>query len=167
MADDPGPRAGGSEVAGKSCRAAAQRSNSFGYAFEITCDGCGANLACGKKAQRFRSLPLSLAIGPNSPLASSSAGVSGLAGSPTTPAAARNSGADDAVSDFLDYAKKTPAQRMRDAILKSMGLSEADLNAMSPEKRKAVEETIRQRIKDAAEQAAKKGKTGLVADVTA
>jgi len=89
---------------------------------------------------------------------------------PTTPdasAAARNSGAGSAVADFLGYAKETPAQRMRDAILKSMGLSEDDLNAMSPEKRKAVEETIRQKIKEAAEEAAKKGKTGLAADVTA
>jgi hypothetical protein len=56
---------------------------------------------------------------------------------------------------------------MRDAILKSMGLSEDDLKTMSPEKRKAVEETIRQKIRDAAEEAAKKGRTGLVADVTA
>jgi TPP-dependent pyruvate/acetoin dehydrogenase alpha subunit len=80
-------------------------------------------------------------------------------------AAARNSGAGNAVSEFLDYAKETPAQRMRDAILKSMGLSEDDLKNMSPEKRKAVEETIRQKIKDAAEEAANKGKTGLVADI--
>ncbi|HTI66584.1 MAG TPA: hypothetical protein VL460_03435 [Caulobacteraceae bacterium] len=82
-------------------------------------------------------------------------------------AAARDSGAGTAVSDFLNYANETPAQRMRDAILKSMGLSEDDLKAMSPEQRQAVENTIRERIKDAAEEAAKKGKTGLVADVTA
>ena len=82
-------------------------------------------------------------------------------------AAGRNSGASSAVSDFLNYANETPAQRMRDAILKSMGLSENDLKSMSPEKRKAVEDAIAQKIKDAAEEAAKKGKTGLVADVTA
>jgi hypothetical protein len=114
---------------------------------------------------------LSLAIGPSSPLAlPSTAGLSGPAGSPSTPdtsAAARNSGAGSAVSDFLDYANKTPAQRMRDAILKSMNLSEDDLKSMSPEKRKAVEDAIAQRIKQAAEDAAKKGKTGIVADVTA
>jgi len=109
---------------------------------------------------------LSLAIGAYSPLN----GLSGAASSPTVgdaSAGARNSGASSAVSDFLDYAKETPAQRMRDAILKSMGLSEDDLKSMSPEKRKAVEDAIAQKIKDAAEEAAKKGKTGLVADVTA
>ena len=113
---------------------------------------------------------MSFAIGAYSPLSAPSvAGASGAAASPAVAdasAATRNSGAGSAVSDFLDYAKETPAQRMRDAILKSMGLSEEDLKSMTPEKRKAVEETIRQRIKEAAEDAAKKGKTGLVADVT-
>lgn len=86
---------------------------------------------------------------------------------PDASAAARDSGAATAVSDFLNYAKETPGQRMRDAILKSMGLSEQDLQNMSPEKRKAVEGAIAQKIKDAAERAAKEGKTGLVTDVTA
>ncbi len=82
-------------------------------------------------------------------------------------AAARDSGASKAVSDFLAYAKETPAQRMRDAILKSMGLTEDDLKSMSPDKRKAVEETIEKKIKDAAQQAAESGKKGFVTDVTA
>jgi hypothetical protein len=56
---------------------------------------------------------------------------------------------------------------MREAILKSMGLSEDDLKGMSPEKRKAVEETIQERIKQALEEAAAKGKKGLVADLSA
>ena len=109
---------------------------------------------------------MSFAIGAYNPMSSPS-GAGTLPTVPDASAAARNSGASKAVSDFLDYAKETPAQRRRDAILKSMGLSEDDLKAMSPEKRKAVEETIRQKIKDAAEQAARKGKTGLVTDVTA
>ena len=114
---------------------------------------------------------MSFAIGAASPVPYASlGGASGAGGASTVPdasASARNSGASSAVSDFLNYAKETPAQRMRDAILKSMGLSEDDLKAMSPEKRKAVEDAIAQKIKDAAEQAAQKGKTGLVADVTA
>jgi hypothetical protein len=119
---------------------------------------------------------LSLAIGANTlnvnPMAGATANVAsaGAAAPPTTAdasAAAHDSGASTAVSDFLDYAKKTPAQRMRDAILKSMGLTEDDLKRMSPDQRKAVEDAIREKIKDAAEEAAKKGKTGLVADVTA
>jgi len=109
---------------------------------------------------------LSFAIG--SLLSGAASLLSPPAGAATdTSAAGRNSGAGAAVSDFLELAKKTPAERMRDAILKSMGLSEDDLKSMSPEKRKVVEETIRQKIKEAAEQAAKNGKTGLVADVTA
>jgi hypothetical protein len=116
-------------------------------------------------------LALSLSIGaPTALIGASVSGASGVAAAPTVAdasATARDSGLDTAVQDFLDYAKKTPAERMRDAILKSMGLTEEDLKAMSPEKRKAVEETIRQKIKQAAEEAAKKGKTGLVADVTA
>jgi len=113
---------------------------------------------------------LSLTIGAANPLGYPSAcGASGASApaAPDASAAGRNSGAASAVSDFLSYAKETPAQRMRDAILKSMGLSEQDLQNMSPEKRKAVEDAIAQKIKDAAEQAAQKGKTGLVADVTA
>jgi len=116
---------------------------------------------------------LSLAISAYAPNVGATIGASQLAGAsapPTTTdasAAARNSGAGSAVTDFLNYAKESPAQRMRDAILKSMGLSENDLKSMSPEKRKAVEDAIAQKIKDAAEQAAKQGKTGLVTDVTA
>ena len=114
---------------------------------------------------------LSLSIGAYNPLMGASiSGASGASAPPTVAdasATARDSGLDTAVQDFLDYAKKTPAERMRDAILKSMGLTEEDVKSMSPEKRKAVEETIRQKIKQAAEDAAKKGQTGLVADVTA
>jgi hypothetical protein len=116
-------------------------------------------------------LTLSLSLGAYNPLMGASVGGGAGATAPPTvadaSATARDSGLDTAVQDFLDYAKKTPAERMRDAILKSMGLTEEDLKSMSPEKRKAVEETIRQKIKQAAEEAAKKGKTGLVADVTA
>ena len=114
---------------------------------------------------------MSFAIGAVSSLAYPSlGGASGAGGAQTVAdasAAARNSGADTAISDFLNYAKETPAQRMREAILKSMHLTEDDLKNMSPDQRKAVEDQIAQKIKDAAEEAAKKGKTGLVADVTA
>jgi hypothetical protein len=109
------------------------------------------------------SFAISSVFGITSPSPAGAAGAS----APDTSAGGRNSGSGSAVSDFLAYANESPAQRMRDAILKSMGLSEDDLKSMSPEKRKAVEETIREKIKDAAEQAAKNGKTGLVADVTA
>lgn len=107
----------------------------------------------------------------------SSAGASssaspGVTGPGTVPAGdasakARDSGASSAVQDFLSYAKETPAQRLSDSILKSMGLTEQDLQNMSPQKRAAVEKTIEQKLKQQAEQAAQKGKTGVIADVTA
>ncbi len=72
-----------------------------------------------------------------------------------------------AVQDFLNYANESPGQKLIDSILKSMGLTEDDLKHMSPDKLKAVEETIQQKIKEAAAEAAQKGKTGVIADVTA
>jgi hypothetical protein len=48
---------------------------------------------------------------------------------------------------FLDYMHKTPMQRMREAILDELGLTEEQLAAMPPEKRQAIETTIAERIK--------------------
>jgi len=56
------------------------------------------------------------------------------------------------------YLKETPEQRMRDSILKEMGISEDQLAAMPPEQRKAIEDKIAQIIKQKMEQAA--GKSG-------
>ncbi|MBS4096430.1 MAG: hypothetical protein KGZ83_06290 [Sulfuricella sp.] len=53
-----------------------------------------------------------------------------------------------ALQELLDYMKKTPEQRMREAILKKMGLTEESLKTMPPEKRAAVEETIAAKIKE-------------------
>ena len=56
--------------------------------------------------------------------------------------------AKTAAQELEEYLKKTPAQHMRDAILKEMGLTEDDLAAMPPEKRQAVEDTIAAKIKE-------------------
>lgn len=53
-----------------------------------------------------------------------------------------------AAEELAEYLRKTPAQHMRDAILKELGLTEEDLDAMPPEKRKAIEETITARVKE-------------------
>ena len=53
-----------------------------------------------------------------------------------------------AAEELAEYLRKTPAQHMRDAILEELGLTEEDLDAMPPEKRKAVEETIAAKIKE-------------------
>jgi len=53
-----------------------------------------------------------------------------------------------AAQELEEYLKKSPAEHMRDAILKEMGLTEDDLAAMPPEKRKAIEDTIAAKIKE-------------------
>ncbi|TLS18253.1 MAG: hypothetical protein FDZ72_09875 [Betaproteobacteria bacterium] len=47
-----------------------------------------------------------------------------------------------------DYLSKSPAEHMRDAVLREMGLTEEDLAAMPPEKREAMEAEIADRIKE-------------------
>lgn len=45
-----------------------------------------------------------------------------------------------------ECSKKTPEQRMRETILKDLGLTEEDLEAFSPERTKSVEARIAERI---------------------
>lgn len=68
----------------------------------------------------------------------------------TTAEKAQKAKAADAAAseEFLTYMKKTPLQRMREAILKEMGLTEDELKAMPPEQRAAAEAAIAERIKD-------------------
>ena len=67
---------------------------------------------------------------------------------------------------FNDYAKMTPAQKMRAAILGSMGLDEAKLAAMDPKARQEIEDKIKAIIREKVEQDAEK-KTGVLVDVKA
>lgn len=53
-----------------------------------------------------------------------------------------------ALQELEEYLSKSPAQRMRDAILKAMGLTEDALNAMPPEQRASVEKTIAEKVKE-------------------
>ena len=50
--------------------------------------------------------------------------------------------------ELAEYQSKSLAQHMRDAILKEMGLTEGDLDAMPPEQRAAIEDTIAEKIKE-------------------
>ncbi|MEI7612873.1 MAG: hypothetical protein WCK63_08195 [Betaproteobacteria bacterium] len=50
--------------------------------------------------------------------------------------------------ELEEYLRKTPAQHMREAILKEMGLSEESLAALPPEQRAAIEKTITDKIKE-------------------
>ncbi|HEY0328707.1 MAG TPA: hypothetical protein VGC77_06355 [Rhodopseudomonas sp.] len=67
---------------------------------------------------------------------------------------------------FLAYAKMTPAEKIRDALLKSVGVTEDDLKNMSPKEREAIENKIKEKIKQAAESQADK-KPGFITDISA
>ena len=56
------------------------------------------------------------------------------------------------VQDFLNYAKESPAERLRASILKSMGLTEQQLDQMPPAQRQAVEKKIEEIIKQKLQQ---------------
>lgn len=51
-----------------------------------------------------------------------------------------------ALSYLDDYMKKTPAEHMRDAVMKEMGLTEEELQALPPEERAAKETEITRRV---------------------
>lgn len=55
---------------------------------------------------------------------------------------------DKALQEFQAYMSKSPAERMRDSILKEMGLTEEDIKEMPPEQQRAIEEKIAERMRD-------------------
>lgn len=75
-----------------------------------------------------------------------------------------------ATDEFKDYMSKSPAQRIREQLLKEMGLTEDDVKAMPPEKQQAITDQItalmqqKETIKQAAaqQQVAEKRSTDLV-----
>ncbi len=52
------------------------------------------------------------------------------------------------LKELRDYIDKGPVVAMREKILKSMGLTEAELKALPPEKQAAIEDEIARRIKE-------------------
>lgn len=53
-----------------------------------------------------------------------------------------------AYEELQEYLSKTEAQRLREKILKQLGMTEEDLKALPPDKRAAIEDTIAQKIKE-------------------
>lgn len=51
-------------------------------------------------------------------------------------------------AQLQEYLDKSPAEHMRDAILKEMGMSEEDLAALPPEKREAIESDIARKMRE-------------------
>jgi hypothetical protein len=58
---------------------------------------------------------------------------------------------------FLDYMKKTPAQRFQEQWLKAHGLSQAEFDAMPPEKKQAVLDTMRKDLETQMKEKAQNG----------
>jgi hypothetical protein len=56
-----------------------------------------------------------------------------------------------AKDEFLDYAKLTPAQKMRAAMLAKMGVTEEQLKAMDPKERQKIEDQLKTQIKQQVE----------------
>jgi hypothetical protein len=72
--------------------------------------------------------------------------------------------------EFADIVNKSPAEQMRDQILKSLGLDEDKVKAMDPKAREALEAKIKEIIKTKIEQAQEaKGQAspGQIVDVKA
>ncbi|WP_339540171.1 hypothetical protein [Pseudomonas sp. RA_5y_Pfl1_P24] len=65
------------------------------------------------------------------------------------PATSATSGAR---ADFTDYMSKTPAERIREQLLKEQGLTEADVQNMSQEKQDAISKQVADRLKQQQEQ---------------
>jgi hypothetical protein len=85
---------------------------------------------------------------------------------PSTPAASGQKPKDKTpAEEFLQYQQKSPAERMRDMILGKMGLTEEQLEGMSVEERKKIEEKIKEEIKKLVEKDIEK-KTGMITDIS-
>ncbi len=65
------------------------------------------------------------------------------------PATSSTSGAR---SEFTDYMSKTPAERIREQLLKEQGLTEADVQNMTQEKQDAISKQVADRVKQQQEQ---------------
>ena len=69
-----------------------------------------------------------------------------------------------AEEEFLEIARKSPLERLRDKILEDMKMSESDLAQMEPEARQAVEDEIKRRMMEALQASTE---IGAVVDKTA
>ncbi|HWW24447.1 MAG TPA: hypothetical protein VNZ85_00965 [Caulobacter sp.] len=101
-----------------------------------------------------------------SALARVNAATAPKAADPASDAGVSAAPAKSAKDEFMGYAKLTPAQKMRAAMLARMGLTEEQVKAMSPEDRKKVEDQIKQQIKQQVENDPNKAKGSLL-DVSA
>jgi hypothetical protein len=89
----------------------------------------------------------------------------GASGTTSASASGTTSQGNSVVQDFLDYAKMSPAERMRENILKSLGMTEQQFEKLSPAQQQAVNQKIQQIMLQQIQQNA--GKTGQLVNVSA
>lgn len=70
----------------------------------------------------------------------------------TTDVPAAGSTTSSARADFTDYMSKTPAERIREQLLKEQGLTEEQVQAMPQEKQDAIAKQVAERVKVQQEQ---------------
>jgi hypothetical protein len=71
---------------------------------------------------------------------------------PTPSDTAKVGDSSSARSEFNEYMKKSPAERIREQLLKEQGLTEADVQAMPVEQQDAIAKEVAQRLKDQQQQ---------------
>ena len=70
----------------------------------------------------------------------------------STDVPAAGSSTSTARADFTDYMNKSPAERIREQLLKEQGLTEAQVQAMPQEKQDAIAKQVAERVKQQQEQ---------------
>lgn len=65
-----------------------------------------------------------------------------------------------AEDQFLEYMQKSPAERLRDKILKALGVTEDDIKNMTPDERTGLEKKIQEIVKETMVKAEGEGEPG-------
>lgn len=91
----------------------------------------------------------------------------GHSGSQAGSEAAGASGVGSAAQSYLmSFASMTPAQQMQASVMSSLGVSQAQYNAMTPQQQTKIQQEIQEKLKQQA-QAETEKKTGMVVDLKA
>ena len=86
----------------------------------------------------------------------------------TDPNGGSSPAGDAAQAEFSRVAKTSPAEQMRGAMLNKLGFAEDQLGSMSLEQRKAVEDRLKDMVKQMVEADPARGaQTGLITDIKA
>ena len=99
-----------------------------------------------------------------SPSQTSSLYSSSIGNKHANPSAARQTETQSTIDQFLAYQHLTPQQKIRQAILEKLGITEDALNEMPPEARKKIEDEIKQEAENQVKQ--NLAKKGILLDIT-